>query len=182
MRSSPPVRLVHWPPTTGFARIYNGPNYAKNNYDSTIRTWYEKFNGRASPDLMVRSAQVYLMYLGFEPSDIDDIFGNRTRSAMNEYQSRNHLPITDELDDTTFASIEANGRPFRGGSWRRAGNREQRGSCRKGDALEIRFYDMTVDGEVPVVGVTCIERTGRPCFSTSVLHPLSAQSLQRVKR
>jgi ribosomal protein S12 methylthiotransferase accessory factor len=30
--------------------------------------------------------------------------------------------------------------------------------------LEIRFHDMTVDGEVPVVGVTCIERTGRPCF------------------
>jgi ribosomal protein S12 methylthiotransferase accessory factor len=30
--------------------------------------------------------------------------------------------------------------------------------------LEIRFHDMTVDGEVPVVGATCIERTGRPCF------------------
>ena len=30
--------------------------------------------------------------------------------------------------------------------------------------LEIRFHDMTVDGEVPVVGVTCIERSGRPCF------------------
>ena len=30
--------------------------------------------------------------------------------------------------------------------------------------LEIRFLDMTVDGEVPVVGVTCIERTGRSCF------------------
>ena len=30
--------------------------------------------------------------------------------------------------------------------------------------LEIRFHDMTVDGEVPVVGVTCVERTGRSCF------------------
>jgi ribosomal protein S12 methylthiotransferase accessory factor len=30
--------------------------------------------------------------------------------------------------------------------------------------LEIRFHDMTLDGEVPVVGVTCIERTGRSCF------------------
>jgi ribosomal protein S12 methylthiotransferase accessory factor len=29
--------------------------------------------------------------------------------------------------------------------------------------LQIRFHDMTVDGEVPVVGVSCIERTGRPC-------------------
>jgi peptidoglycan hydrolase-like protein with peptidoglycan-binding domain len=63
----------------------------------------------------VRSAQVYLMYLGFEPSDIDGIFGRRTRSAMNEYQLRNHLPITDELDDTTFASIEADGKAVQGG-------------------------------------------------------------------
>ena len=30
--------------------------------------------------------------------------------------------------------------------------------------LEIRFHDMTLDGEVPVVGVTCVERTGRSCF------------------
>jgi ribosomal protein S12 methylthiotransferase accessory factor len=30
--------------------------------------------------------------------------------------------------------------------------------------LQIRFHDLTLDGEVPVVGVTCIERTGRPCF------------------
>ena len=30
--------------------------------------------------------------------------------------------------------------------------------------LEIRFHDMTVDGDVPVVSVTCIEKTGRPCF------------------
>ena len=97
-----------------FARIYNGPNYAKNNYDSTIRTWYDKFNSGASPDLRVRSAQVYLMYLGFDPSDIDGIFGKRTRSAMNEYQSRNHLPMTEELDDTTFASIEANGKAVQG--------------------------------------------------------------------
>lgn len=31
-------------------------------------------------------------------------------------------------------------------------------------ALEIRLHDLTVDGEVPVAGATCIERTGRPCF------------------
>jgi ribosomal protein S12 methylthiotransferase accessory factor len=30
--------------------------------------------------------------------------------------------------------------------------------------LEIRFHDLTLDGDVPVVGVTCVERTGRPCF------------------
>ncbi|HUN39349.1 MAG TPA: YcaO-like family protein [Acetobacteraceae bacterium] len=30
--------------------------------------------------------------------------------------------------------------------------------------LDIRFLDMTVDGSVPVVGVTCVETTGRSCF------------------
>jgi ribosomal protein S12 methylthiotransferase accessory factor len=32
------------------------------------------------------------------------------------------------------------------------------------EGLEIRCHDLTIDGEVPVAGVTCIERTGRPCF------------------
>jgi ribosomal protein S12 methylthiotransferase accessory factor len=31
------------------------------------------------------------------------------------------------------------------------------------EGLELRFHDFTLDGEVPVVGVTCIERSGRPC-------------------
>lgn len=34
---------------------------------------------------------------------------------------------------------------------------------RQSGALEIRFYDLTVDGEVPVVCVGVGERTGRPC-------------------
>ncbi len=35
---------------------------------------------------------------------------------------------------------------------------------RQTDSLEVRFHDLTIDGEVPVVGVTCVERSGRPCF------------------
>ena len=30
--------------------------------------------------------------------------------------------------------------------------------------LEIRFHDMTLEGDVPIVSVTCVERTGRPCL------------------
>jgi ribosomal protein S12 methylthiotransferase accessory factor len=32
------------------------------------------------------------------------------------------------------------------------------------EGLDVHFHDLTVDGEVPVVGVTCIEDSGRPCF------------------
>ena len=44
--------------------------------------------------------------------------------------------------------------------------------------LEICFHDMTVDGEVPVVGVTCIERSCRPCCfllsAAAALDPVAA--------
>lgn len=38
-----------------------------------------------------------------------------------------------------------------------------RASGPRSQGLELRLLDMTVSGEVPVVGATCIERTGRPC-------------------
>jgi ribosomal protein S12 methylthiotransferase accessory factor len=35
---------------------------------------------------------------------------------------------------------------------------------RRSEHLEIRLHDLTIDGDVPVIGATCVERTGRPCF------------------
>jgi ribosomal protein S12 methylthiotransferase accessory factor len=32
------------------------------------------------------------------------------------------------------------------------------------EKLELNFHDLTVNGEIPVVSVTCLEKTGRPCF------------------
>jgi peptidoglycan hydrolase-like protein with peptidoglycan-binding domain len=92
-----------------FARIYNGPTYWKNHYDQVIRSWYQKFSAGAMPDLRVRSAQMYLMYLRHDPGEIDGSWGKRTRSAMNEFQSAKGMPITEELDDATFEAIKAAG-------------------------------------------------------------------------
>jgi hypothetical protein len=89
-----------------FARIYNGPNYAINHYDIHLSSWYAKLNNGALPDLHVRAAQVYLLYLGFEPSTIDGLWGERSRAAMNQYQEQAQLPTTDELDDQTFAKLQ----------------------------------------------------------------------------
>jgi uncharacterized protein (TIGR02594 family) len=97
-----------------FARIYNGPNYAENNYDNVLRGWYEKCIA-GGPDLKVRTAQMYLMYLGFNPSTIDGEWGKRTKSAMNQYQSKKGLPVTDTLDDTTYAAIVSDGNAVKGG-------------------------------------------------------------------
>lgn len=46
--------------------------------------------------------------------------------------------------------------------------------------LEIRFHDLTLDGDVPVVGVTCVERTGRSCFF--ILSAASALTVSAAAR
>jgi hypothetical protein len=95
-----------WP---NFARVYNGPNYAINNYDQHLRSWYEKFASGALPDLRVRAAQMYLMFLKLDPSGIDGMWGKRTLSALNQFQAIKGIPRTDNLDDATFTALAAAG-------------------------------------------------------------------------
>ena len=97
-----------------FARIYNGPNFADSNYDVRLGSWYERFHSGALPDIRTRTAQIYLMYLGFDPSEIDGSWGKRTQSAMNDYQAKKGLPNTSNLDDATLAAIVADGNAVKG--------------------------------------------------------------------
>jgi hypothetical protein len=92
-----------------FASVYNGPNYAVNNYDGHLQSWFAKFASGALPDLRIRAAQMYLMFLGLQPSDIDGMWGKRSRAAMNQFQAMKGLPRTDTLDDPTFAALVAAG-------------------------------------------------------------------------
>ncbi len=62
-----PLRSHDW---TTFARQYNGPNYATNNYDRRLSASYQKYVFGGPPDLAVRASQVYLMYLELEPGPI----------------------------------------------------------------------------------------------------------------
>jgi hypothetical protein len=97
-----PLREHRW---SDFARIYNGPNFVKNHYDITLARWFEFFTQAATPNLQVRSAQMFLLYLGFDPRGIDGMFGDHTRSAMQQYQGGRGLPLTEALDDATFESL-----------------------------------------------------------------------------
>jgi hypothetical protein len=92
---------------TTFARIYNGPGYAKNNYDTKLASWYAKCTNGALPDLQVRTAQYCLNYLGFGPVSVDGLLGNQTLKAITNYQQKVSLPITDELDGATFDKLSA---------------------------------------------------------------------------
>jgi hypothetical protein len=90
---------------TTFARGYNGPNYARNQYDKKLQSQFEKFSTGALPDITTRAAQLYLTLRGFNPGPVDGIAGSSTRAALQQFQQANGLPITGLADDGTLAAL-----------------------------------------------------------------------------
>ncbi|ADW68367.1 Peptidoglycan-binding domain 1 protein [Granulicella tundricola MP5ACTX9] len=88
-----------------FARGYNGANYVINHYDVQLNGFYQKINAGASPDLHVRSAQVYLTFNNLDPHGIDGSMGPGTRSALIEFQTAQNLSQSGEADDPTMAAL-----------------------------------------------------------------------------
>jgi hypothetical protein len=96
------LRARDW---TNFARGYNGPAYQINNYDIRLSSTYQKLISGGMPDLVVRSAQAYLTFLGYDPRGIDGVMGRMTRGALNEFQSDRGLAITTTIDEVTLAAL-----------------------------------------------------------------------------
>jgi N-acetylmuramidase/Putative peptidoglycan binding domain len=90
-----------------FARIYNGPSYAKNQYDVKLEQQYARFSTGSTPDLEVRSAQAALLLLGYSVGKIDGVVGKRTRDGLRGFQLTASLPVTGELDGATFSALWA---------------------------------------------------------------------------
>jgi hypothetical protein len=90
---------------TGFARGYNGPQFAKNQYDEKLRHAYDDLVANGLPDLRLRSAQLRLLYRGFEPGPIDGVMGNVTRNALRRFQKQEGLAVTGNLDATSEARL-----------------------------------------------------------------------------
>jgi len=93
-----------WP---RFARGYNGKDYAKNHYDTNLADAYNRYTSGTLPDLTVRAAQLYLVYLGYFPGAVDGQIGKLTRSALNEFQTAHGLPLTDRPDEGALAALRA---------------------------------------------------------------------------
>jgi hypothetical protein len=89
---------------TRFAAGYNGSNFRINNYDTRLAAAFESVK-RNPPDLDIRTGQLYLTYLGFDPHGVDGMIGKRTRSAMNEFQVESHLPKTEQFDASTLTAL-----------------------------------------------------------------------------
>lgn len=90
-----------------FARGYNGSNFAENQYDNKLAGAFSRFSAGGVPDLRVRTAQMLLMYRGFDLGPIDGEMGNKTRNAMRQFQQQAGSPVTGDLDDATFAALQA---------------------------------------------------------------------------
>jgi hypothetical protein len=91
----------------GFARRYNGPNFAANNYDGLLEHFFERFSESGTPDPSVRAGQVYLSYRGFRPGTIDGMLGNATRRAVIAFQASRNMPQTGVLDEALLGTLSA---------------------------------------------------------------------------
>jgi len=90
---------------TSFARGYNGPNFAVNQYDAKLAQAFQQYSNGPLPDLDVRAAQLYLSFANMNPGPIDGMMGSRTRSALLSYQQQHSLPQSGQADAATLASL-----------------------------------------------------------------------------
>jgi len=90
---------------TSFARGYNGPNYTVNRYDVRLNGEYQKYLTGGLPDLNVRSAQLYLTFLGFHPGPVDGIAGVETLAAFDEFARQQGVANNGVIDANAVASL-----------------------------------------------------------------------------
>ena len=90
-----------------FASIYNGPAFAKNQYDKKLADFHALFVKEGEPNVDLRADQIRLTYLGHDPRGVDGVMGKGTRKAVSAFQQTAGLPVTGELDDTTRTKLRA---------------------------------------------------------------------------
>jgi hypothetical protein len=81
----------------GFARRYNGPNFAAHNYDGLLSDAFHRLS-RTIPDVQIRQVQILLMYKGFSPGTIDGLAGSHTSGAIRSFQRSVGMAETGEID------------------------------------------------------------------------------------
>jgi hypothetical protein len=88
-----------------FARGYNGPGFAGNQYDTRLASSWQKFSNGPAPDLRVRRAQALLTFLGIDPAGVDGVPGKATQTAIAQFREQNRLG-SGEIDDALLAALQ----------------------------------------------------------------------------
>lgn len=81
-----------------FARAYNGPTFAKNQYDAKLADAHKRFSANGLLDLEARAAQLLLLYHGFDPGTIDGVVGAKTKSAIAAFSAKHQIPVPRAAD------------------------------------------------------------------------------------
>jgi hypothetical protein len=81
-----------------FARAYNGPTFAKNQYDTKLADAHQRFSAGGLPNLEARAAQLLLLYHGFDPGTVDGVMGRRTKSAIAAFAAKHQIPVPQAAD------------------------------------------------------------------------------------
>lgn len=110
-----PLNARNW---SRVARIYNGPGYAANRYDSRLadacKRWERKLAGGVAlvspPDMAaddVRALQRRLRALGYVSVGAPDgAWGTKTVGALSQFQAHEGLPVTGNYDDATREAMK----------------------------------------------------------------------------
>jgi hypothetical protein len=97
-----------------FARGYNGPSYAVNQYDKKIVNDLTRIRFLAGADIStawpaerqrIAKVQAALNLHGFGPLDPDGWSGPKTRAGLIEFQTSNRLAVTGAIDAATLAAL-----------------------------------------------------------------------------
>lgn len=106
----------------GFAIRYNGPGYAKNQYDTKLagafRRWERQLAAMAASvtvaaphharltKIEIEAVQRQLIALGYpKVGNVDGKWGRATTGAISDFQTYEGLPITGDYDDATRAAL-----------------------------------------------------------------------------
>jgi len=89
----------------GFAYRYNGPDYQRNRYDEHLALAHARFAAGPLPSLDVRTAQLNLTYLGYNPHGVDGWYGSNTQKAVQQFQQAQGMAVTGRLDSTTLSAL-----------------------------------------------------------------------------
>lgn len=90
-----------------FARLYNGPNFARNDYDGKLKLFCGRYTVHGLPDIRLRTAQILLTFIGIDPSIIDGLAAAHTRAALLKFQKNAKLPASGTPDDATLAALRS---------------------------------------------------------------------------
>ena len=90
---------------SSFARRYNGPNYAANNYDGLLGDNFERYSDGALPDLTVREVQIRLYYRGLLSVRVDGVLGSKTQAAIKAFQKDAGMAQTGAIDAALLTAL-----------------------------------------------------------------------------